>query len=339
MVTAGGGNPAETRSGGGEPAAGLGAWRCPPPHPIRPKRLLPPHPSPWVEPRAQASRRGVPRSPPAAWAVLGGRPDNRHFRERSSANPAGQGAGLDRGPLGLCGSLPGSTCFRERIAGPLALRLNHLRLLCFFVAPGNSHFRERVPRSPRPCIAGAGSPSSVSKQQLALGLRWAAPPGPPRRLGGVSGAAMVLLHVKRGDESQFLLQTPGSTELEELTVQVARVYNARLKVQRVCSGAARRRGEFAAGTVEPEPGRVREGRRNGSSGMGKWGGSRRTFLGSAGRGEGQVCEDLQRHEAGGLGGGQRAFPEMPEEPAERVETPAPGGRARPSAHRSAAGRV
>ncbi|KAL0614296.1 Cilia- and flagella-associated protein 298 [Plecturocebus cupreus] len=52
---------------------------------------------------------------------------------------------------------------------------------------------------------------------------------------------MVLLHVKRGDESQFLLQAPGSTELEELTVQVARVYNGRLKVQRLCSGAARGR--------------------------------------------------------------------------------------------------
>nr|KAF6477286.1 cilia and flagella associated protein 298 [Molossus molossus] len=46
---------------------------------------------------------------------------------------------------------------------------------------------------------------------------------------------MVLLHVKRGDESQFLLQASGSTELEELTAQVARLYNARLKVQRVCS--------------------------------------------------------------------------------------------------------
>uniref|UniRef100_A0A671DIN1 Cilia and flagella associated protein 298 n=1 Tax=Rhinolophus ferrumequinum TaxID=59479 RepID=A0A671DIN1_RHIFE len=46
---------------------------------------------------------------------------------------------------------------------------------------------------------------------------------------------MVLLHVKRGDESQFLMQAPGNTELEELTVQVTRVYNARLKVQRVCS--------------------------------------------------------------------------------------------------------
>ncbi|XP_012373318.1 UPF0769 protein C21orf59 homolog [Octodon degus] len=54
---------------------------------------------------------------------------------------------------------------------------------------------------------------------------------------GASGAAMVLLHVKRGDESQFLLQAPGSTELEELTVQVTRVYNGRLKVQRLCSGA------------------------------------------------------------------------------------------------------
>ncbi|KAF6117957.1 cilia and flagella associated protein 298 [Phyllostomus discolor] len=46
---------------------------------------------------------------------------------------------------------------------------------------------------------------------------------------------MVLLHVKRGDESQFLLQASGNTELEELTVQVTRVYNARLKVQRICS--------------------------------------------------------------------------------------------------------
>lgn len=50
---------------------------------------------------------------------------------------------------------------------------------------------------------------------------------------------MVVLHVKRGDESQFLLQAPGSTELEELTVQVARVYNGRLKVHRLCSGTER----------------------------------------------------------------------------------------------------
>ncbi|KAL1763330.1 UPF0769 protein C21orf59-like, partial [Sigmodon hispidus] len=46
---------------------------------------------------------------------------------------------------------------------------------------------------------------------------------------------MVVLHVKRGDESQFLLQAPGSTELEELTAQVTRIYNGRLKVQRLCT--------------------------------------------------------------------------------------------------------
>lgn len=64
----------------------------------------------------------------------------------------------------------------------------------------------------------------------------------PCRLGSASGAAMVVLHVKRGDESQFLLQAPGSTELEELTAQVARIYNGRLKVHRLCTGAEREDG-------------------------------------------------------------------------------------------------
>ncbi|KAG8518533.1 Cilia- and flagella-associated protein 298 [Galemys pyrenaicus] len=61
---------------------------------------------------------------------------------------------------------------------------------------------------------------------------------------------MVLLHVKRGDESQFLLQAPGSTELEELTVQVARVYNARLKVQRVCSAPNEKMKQVLKKTIE-----------------------------------------------------------------------------------------
>lgn len=52
----------------------------------------------------------------------------------------------------------------------------------------------------------------------------------------VSFAEMVLLHVKRGDESQFLLETTGSTSIEELTLAVTRIYNGRLKVQRVCAG-------------------------------------------------------------------------------------------------------
>ncbi|XP_067421709.1 cilia- and flagella-associated protein 298 isoform X2 [Emydura macquarii macquarii] len=46
---------------------------------------------------------------------------------------------------------------------------------------------------------------------------------------------MVQLHVKRGDESQFLLETTGSISVEDLTQQVARIYNSRLKVQRICS--------------------------------------------------------------------------------------------------------
>lgn len=54
---------------------------------------------------------------------------------------------------------------------------------------------------------------------------------------------MVVLHVKRGDESQFLLQAPGSTELEELTIQVTRVYNGRLKVQRLCTGTVGAQGK------------------------------------------------------------------------------------------------
>lgn len=49
-------------------------------------------------------------------------------------------------------------------------------------------------------------------------------------------AEMVLLHVKRGDESQFLLETTSSISIEDLTQEVAKIYNGRLKVQRVCAG-------------------------------------------------------------------------------------------------------
>lgn len=121
---------------------------------------------------------------------------------------------------------------------------------------------------------------------LACGLR---PPGPPRRLGGVSAAAMVLLHVKRGDESQFLLQAPGSTELEELTVRMARVYNARLKVQRVCSGEARRRASLRPGPWSPSRGGPGRG---GGAGPLPWGrAAGAASLAPAGwpGGAGQVC--------------------------------------------------
>ncbi|XP_058042460.1 cilia- and flagella-associated protein 298 [Ahaetulla prasina] len=46
---------------------------------------------------------------------------------------------------------------------------------------------------------------------------------------------MVLLHVKHGDESQFLLETTGRISIEDLTQEVMRIYNGRLKVQRLCT--------------------------------------------------------------------------------------------------------
>uniref|UniRef100_UPI00358F1FDD cilia- and flagella-associated protein 298 isoform X2 n=1 Tax=Myxine glutinosa TaxID=7769 RepID=UPI00358F1FDD len=45
---------------------------------------------------------------------------------------------------------------------------------------------------------------------------------------------MVLLHVKRGDESQFLLEVGVNTPIAEIIQKVSQIYNARLKVQRLC---------------------------------------------------------------------------------------------------------
>ncbi|XP_019384371.1 PREDICTED: UPF0769 protein C21orf59 homolog [Crocodylus porosus] len=46
---------------------------------------------------------------------------------------------------------------------------------------------------------------------------------------------MVRLHVKRGDESQFLLEAAAEAPVDELTRLAAAIYNGRLKVQRLCS--------------------------------------------------------------------------------------------------------
>ncbi|XP_051541617.1 cilia- and flagella-associated protein 298 [Myxocyprinus asiaticus] len=46
---------------------------------------------------------------------------------------------------------------------------------------------------------------------------------------------MVQLHVKRGDESQFLFNTTVDVTIETLSQQVTAVYNGRLKVDRICS--------------------------------------------------------------------------------------------------------
>ncbi|KAJ8266670.1 hypothetical protein GJAV_G00133270 [Gymnothorax javanicus] len=54
-------------------------------------------------------------------------------------------------------------------------------------------------------------------------------------LGCCCVTVMVRLHIKRGDESQFLVDTTVDTSLETLTLDVAAVYNGMLKVDRICS--------------------------------------------------------------------------------------------------------
>ncbi|XP_063812513.1 cilia- and flagella-associated protein 298 isoform X2 [Pseudophryne corroboree] len=46
---------------------------------------------------------------------------------------------------------------------------------------------------------------------------------------------MVRLHVKHGDDSQFLFDTTVSVPVEDLVKQVAAIYNGRLKVNRICA--------------------------------------------------------------------------------------------------------
>lgn len=46
---------------------------------------------------------------------------------------------------------------------------------------------------------------------------------------------MVQLHVKRGDESQFLFSSTVDAPLETVIQQITAIYNGRLKVERICS--------------------------------------------------------------------------------------------------------
>ena len=47
---------------------------------------------------------------------------------------------------------------------------------------------------------------------------------------------MVKLHIKKGDESQFLYETTVTTPVDDLLRNVAAIYNGRLKVERICGG-------------------------------------------------------------------------------------------------------
>lgn len=47
---------------------------------------------------------------------------------------------------------------------------------------------------------------------------------------------MVQLHVKKGDESQFLFDAHVDTVVNEALTDITIVYNGRLKVSRICMG-------------------------------------------------------------------------------------------------------
>ena len=50
------------------------------------------------------------------------------------------------------------------------------------------------------------------------------------------GLKMVKLHIRRGDESQFLYETKTDIPLSQLVPHLVRLFNGRLKVDRLCQG-------------------------------------------------------------------------------------------------------
>ena len=47
---------------------------------------------------------------------------------------------------------------------------------------------------------------------------------------------MVQLHIKKGDESQFLVNTTVQIAIDDLLKEVVPIYNGKLKVDRVSAG-------------------------------------------------------------------------------------------------------
>ena len=47
---------------------------------------------------------------------------------------------------------------------------------------------------------------------------------------------MVKIHIKKGDESQFLVDVTAQISMDDLLQQIIPVYNGRLKVTRICAG-------------------------------------------------------------------------------------------------------
>ena len=53
---------------------------------------------------------------------------------------------------------------------------------------------------------------------------------------GVYVVKMVKLHVKRGDESQFLYETTVKASLDDVAKELVKIYNQRLKIERLYYG-------------------------------------------------------------------------------------------------------
>lgn len=50
---------------------------------------------------------------------------------------------------------------------------------------------------------------------------------------------MVRLHVKKGDESQFLYDTHINANINDVVRDIVMIYNGRLKISRICYGEYR----------------------------------------------------------------------------------------------------
>lgn len=50
---------------------------------------------------------------------------------------------------------------------------------------------------------------------------------------------MVLLHIKRGETSQFLYETTVTVDINKLNQDVVTIFNGRLKIRRICAGWCR----------------------------------------------------------------------------------------------------
>lgn len=51
----------------------------------------------------------------------------------------------------------------------------------------------------------------------------------------LSRKKMVIIHVKKGDQSLFLYETTLKTQVEDLVTSVTAIYNGQLKIDRICS--------------------------------------------------------------------------------------------------------